>query len=85
MQMRCVSTNRRPESRDGWEMCGRLVRGLLDGASQRPTYQRGGGVPAPPLCAWTQTNLRRLNVLLIVLVVEASLTTGGKNTFVNAT
>lgn len=77
MQMRCVSTNRRPESRDGWEMCGRLVRG-------RRTKGLGL-VPAPPLCAWTQTNLRRLNVLLIVLVVEASLTTGGKNTFVNAT
>lgn len=32
-----------------------------------------------------RTNLQHVNVLLIVLVVEASLSTGGKNTFLNAT
>lgn len=110
MQMRCVNTNWRQESRresgeDGlkvWALGheGQDFEGKGDGGggitwfdSSNPeelktaAFLRAASSPISPirLGVGMRTNLRRVNVLLIVLVVEASLNTGGKNTFLNAT
>lgn len=74
MQMRCVNANRMEvETVEDRFKAGRGGGGV--GWGLQPLTSACGRRPA----------FRILNALLIVLVVEASLSTGGKNTFLNAT